>query len=151
MKSRTFGREAGETMNDTTRSSPINLLVVDDSLTYLEMFSRTVKLCSLPIGRTIRARTAEEALFVLRNEPIDVLFTDIHMPGMDGLELISQVRLEEKCRNLKIVVVTADYGTHLMSDLFDRRVNALIGKPVTPESIRNAIERALESCHVSPQ
>ena len=54
------------------------------------------------------ARTAEEAWDLLRDFPIAAIITDIQLPNMTGLELISRIRREPALERLPIVVVSAD-------------------------------------------
>jgi two-component system response regulator AtoC len=74
-------------MSTEPKSDQGLVLIVDDD----ELVQRAV-------GRSVRARgyqvrlvgTAEEAAVILRQEPIDVVLTDVHLPGMSGMELLSR-------------------------------------------------------------
>lgn len=80
------------------------LLIVDDEpiiVKGLTMMFENAKIDELMI---YKAYSAREALSVMEDIPIDILFTDIHMPGMDGLQLGEIVK--EKFQDCKIIFLT---------------------------------------------
>ncbi|HEX4859172.1 MAG TPA: response regulator [Usitatibacteraceae bacterium] len=89
----------------------------------------------------INARNAAEAFEQMRNEAVDMVFTDIRMPGMNGLELAETVKARTPWTP---VVIITGYGT----DDNEARaraagVTAFLHKPLTPEMIEGCAERAL--------
>ncbi len=89
----------------------------------------------------ITARNGEEALTKLHNEAYDVVFTDIKMPGMNGLEVAERVRESQPW--LPVVIVTG-YGT----DAYEARakaagVSGFLHKPLSPEIIESSAMHAL--------
>lgn len=81
----------------------MRILAVDDEPEYLEMLQEVMK--SLGHTITITAR-GEEALAVLDNQPIDVIIADVRMPGMDGMQLHSEVRSRAQYRNTPFIFLT---------------------------------------------
>ena len=71
--------------------APISVLLVDDDPALLRAVARALRDPELEV---LTAGSAPEALEVLRRRPIDVLVSDIDMPGVSGLELIAIVRRE---------------------------------------------------------
>ena len=102
----------GQRKKDTCQAhefSDLNVLVVDD----LEI-NRCVLVAAcrrLGVGHVYEATSGREALDILKNQalnPPDVVLTDMKMPGMDGHELIRQVRRIPALVDLPICLVTAD-------------------------------------------
>ena len=88
------------------------------------------------------ARNGEEGLKDIESQDYDVIFTDIKMPGMDGLEVAE--RIKARCPWTPVVVITG-YGTeenearaHVLG------VNGFVRKPLTPEMIESVTLKALE-------
>ena len=60
--------------------------------------------------RVLEAENGRDALEILKKEKVDALISDINMPYMDGLELISQIRKDEELKNLPAIAVTSLYN-----------------------------------------
>jgi PAS domain S-box-containing protein len=112
------------------------LLVEDDDLIRLT----TTEMLS-DIGCEVReAGTAQEALAILNDGPVDILLTDVGLPGVSGLQLAKDVRA--RWPDLFLVLATGDGGVKSEA----ARLGALlIVKPYTPESLRHVLEHALQS------
>ncbi|OXM83555.1 response regulator [Paenibacillus rigui] len=82
----------------------MNILVVDDEKIIREGVRRTIH-TSYPEVRIWTAASPEEAIDTLRNEHIDIVFTDILMPGMTGLELMKLTRRRHP--HVKWIVISA--------------------------------------------
>lgn len=81
--------ESHEALCEALSLSRITVLAVDDEPDALSLIRRVLEECD---ARVLTAKTASEALDLLRREHPDVLLSDIGMPGMDGYELIRRVR-----------------------------------------------------------
>lgn len=111
----------------------LSILVVEDDHDAREMVACLVENWG---GKAFPAASAHEALVVLDNRKIDLLISDIGMPGMDGYEFIHRVRADGRtARELPAVAVTA------FAHETDRRRALLAGfqthlaKPVDPEEL----------------
>jgi PAS domain S-box-containing protein len=121
--------------NDNALEGATVLLVEDDELIRLT----TTEMLS-DIGCKVReAVTAREALTILDEGQVDILLTDVGLPGVSGLQLANDVRA--RWPDLFIVLATGDSG--IKSEA--ARLNALfIVKPYTPESLRQSLEHAFK-------
>ena len=115
------------------------ILVVDDD----EVVGRSIHRVLEQKGYKVReAMSGQEALDEFDHQAYDLVFTDIRMPGMDGLEVAS--RLKKAHPEVPVVIVTG-YG----SEANERRAAAagvagFLRKPLTPEMIIDHAERALK-------
>ena len=119
----------------------IRIAAVDDEVHVLERFERLAKkfseieICGL-------FETGKQLLSFIKENPIDVVFLDIEMPEVNGLELSSQIlNLNEE---INIVFVTA-FNQYAV-EAFE--INALdyILKPLTEERLEVTIQRLLKQC-----
>jgi len=117
----------------------VRILVVDDNMTISVLLTRIIQSfkheCEL-------AACGEEALERYKQGGIDIVFTDLTMPGMDGYELIE--KLKQLDPTLIIVAVTANSA--LVPDEFisETGVFGLITKPFMMDQILDTINKAIE-------
>jgi DNA-binding LytR/AlgR family response regulator len=93
------------------------------------------------IGSVATAADGAEALRRLEQEPVDAVFLDIRMPGLDGLDLAKVLR--RFAAPPAVVFVTA-YDDHAVT-AFDLRAVDYLLKPVRTDRLRDAVDRVLES------
>ena len=114
-----------------------NILVVDDESTLCEVCPTVLKECSV-----FCAASGEEALRLLDDQDIDVVLTDVMMPGIDGLELLRIVKEREPNR---IVIIMTGYSDR---DIVLRALKAgaddFISKPINLLQLRTTIDKTLE-------
>lgn len=122
-------------MNDFTEVPTI--LVVDDEIVIREMISKILSRNSYQI---ILASDGFEALNLLEQNKIDVVMTDMKMPGMDGMELIELVK--KNYPDMKIIVMTAFEDIYTIKDAIMKGADEYITKPFNSYEINMIVERA---------
>ena len=112
----------------------IRTLLVDDeypSLKILENFTLKLSECEV----VAKCSSAAEALAVFEKEKIDLMFLDIQMPGMTGIEML------RKLPNKPVTIITT--ANHDMAlDAFNLDVVDYLVKPFSFERFNHAVERA---------
>jgi Response regulators consisting of a CheY-like receiver domain and a winged-helix DNA-binding domain len=111
------------------------ILVVDDDPSIIELVSYNLAREGYDV---LKAYDAEEALKVVGNESVDMFIVDIMLPGMDGFELVRQLRSMEKYRNTPVVFLSAK------GEEFDKVLGLELGADdyiTKPFSIREMIAR----------
>ena len=126
-------------MPETATGEPLTILIVDDSQMMRAMLKRVTNLSGVPIGRTLEAGNGREALAVLESEKVDVLFTDINMPEMNGAELLQAVNARPEWDRLMRIVVSTDGSTARRVELSALKVRTCIEKPFRPEVVRDVL------------
>ena len=119
------------------------VLVVEDAETCASTLE--IIFSSIHDLKILLASSAEQAWELLesRHEDIRALVTDLHMPGMDGFELIEKVRANGRHAALPIVVITGSTDPHVSDRLRRRGVNAVFAKPYSPALVREKLEQLL--------
>lgn len=97
---------------------------------------------------TLEAASGEEAIEIVRVEIVHLLFTDMHMPRMTGLEALQQVRLINEL--LPAILVTADVTRELMRQALQAQVYSVIPKPVNKNVVMHTMLRALQKMYGVP-
>jgi two-component system response regulator FlrC len=115
------------------------VLVVDDDPVVGKSFDRVLSEKGYVV---ITAQNAAEALDRLREQEVDLVYTDIRMPGMDGLELAEQMKAK---RPWTPVVIVTGYGTQANEQRAKAAgVSAFLSKPLSPEMIEQSATALLE-------
>ncbi len=120
---------------------PIRLraLVVDDDL---EIGRFTARILDQAGYQVLTASDGQEALALLDTGDVDVLVTDLAMPRLDGLELISELR--QSNRLLPVVATSGeDYTTYLKIAIC-LGASVMLLKPYTPQQLTEAVQEALD-------
>lgn len=114
------------------------VLVVDDDPVVGKSFDRVLSGKGYAV---ITASDGPEALKKLETEDYDVVFTDIKMPGMSGIEVVERVK--QKRPWLPVVIVTGYGSPENKSRAEAAGVSAFLDKPLSPEMIEGSAEKAL--------
>jgi CheY-like chemotaxis protein len=115
-----------------------SILITDDDRDYREALRELVE----PEGyRTVLASSGEEALDILREEPIHLALFDMHMPRMTGVEAVEIVHQINAI--LPCILVTADPNEDVMRRAFRVRVYSVLPKPVSKSMLLYTMVRAL--------
>lgn len=120
----------------------INILVVDDSSVMRSMIIRTIQLCGLDISEIYEAGNGKEGLEMLDNKWIDLLFMDVNMPVMNGMEMLDKIREHPEMKDLPVLVVSTESNEGRIKT-FDEKGAGFVHKPFTPELLKNKIETML--------
>lgn len=121
------------------------VLVVDDDAVVGRSFDRVLADKGYDVSTALNGK---EALNKCNGEEYDVVFTDIKMPGMDGLEVAR--RIKAKCPWTPVVIITG-YGTEENeAEAKILGVNGFVRKPLTPAMIEGIALKALQEKGVAP-
>jgi CheY-like chemotaxis protein len=124
-------------------SKPKLILVVEDS----EDCASTLEIALDSLaGVEVRfLRTAEEALRALSGLQVAAIVTDIQLPGMDGLEFISQLRGDGDHSSLPIMVISGAAERDARMRALAAGATAFFSKPFSPLAVRQKLEALIDS------
>ena len=119
------------------------VLIIDDSAAMRAFIRRVFDLSGLEVERIFEAGDGHEAIQLLDREQVDVILTDINMPGMDGEEFIQRFAALGPARTTPIIVVSTDATTARRERLMELGASGYLIKPFAPEMLQREIERVL--------
>lgn len=94
------------------------------------------------------AASGAEALREIEKEPPDLVLLDLHMPEMNGIEVLHRIRDIDACENLPVVFLTADTDSNTEADLFKEGAMDYIAKPFVMQVAMQRIRRILDLKHL---
>ena len=125
--------------NGIKKAPPIRVLLVDDEHEVTELWAYTMRKEPYILNT---ATSAQEAMDIFRNEPADILVTDIKMPGIDGLELARKIL--ENFPATQIIVVTAHGDIDTAVEAMKLGATDFLQKPIHNRVLSLSIESAAE-------
>jgi DNA-binding response OmpR family regulator len=121
------------------------ILVVDDDTTMVKLINVNLKLNNYAV---IEAVSGEQALDIVSKEPLDLVVLDIMMPGVDGWEVLSRIRLDPDTEELPVILVTAKTQDSDVIRGWELGADEYVIKPFNPlllvEVIKMVLDRSYE-------
>lgn len=120
----------------------LHALVVEDSPTMRQLI--VFALSRIKTLKVVEADDGVDALKKLSQQHFDILITDINMPMMDGLKLVSMVRKDEVHREIPIVIITTEGAQEDRQRALSLGANAYITKPIQAPQVISKVKELLK-------
>ncbi len=117
-----------------------NIFIVDDDRVILKYLSTFFSKSGWRVESFMSSREALERLKL--KQPVLVI-TDLDMPGMDGIELIRNIKSNEKFENIALLVMTALNENHIRFQSFKAGAIHFVNKPINPYELEAAVKSIL--------
>ena len=116
-----------------------SVLLVDDSETIRAVLAKTLKMAGLEINQIFQAENGRQALEIMDENWIDIVFADINMPVMGGMEMVDKMGENGQIETTPVVIVSTEGSRKRVDELIAKGVRAFVRKPATPEQFRDVI------------
>ncbi|MFP4620526.1 MAG: response regulator [Bacteroidales bacterium] len=115
-----------------------NLLIVDDIIMNRILLK---EICSEFAGEVLEAQNGEQAIEAIRSNKVDLIFMDIEMPVMNGLDATRYIRneMDSPYRDIPIVALTAYNPADFFADHEKEGFDELLTKPYSIEKVINVL------------
>lgn len=123
----------------------IHILIVDDDESIRDSMHEFIQLSGF---RSSIAGSAEEALKILKENRIQVVITDILLPGMDGLALTDTIKKQE---DIDVIVMTGYSGDYSYEEAISKGASDFVFKPVKFEELLLRLKRVLRERQLSQE
>ena len=122
----------------------MTILLVDDSEDCIATMDLALQtLPGIVIRPSLSAEAALVALEDREHDTVSAVITDIHLPEMTGLELVTRIRQDPRFRSLPILVVSADADPSTPARALGLGANAYFAKPFSPSAMRKKLEELI--------
>jgi len=120
----------------------LRFLIVEDSPTMRQLISFSLK--RFKGCKIIEAVDGVDALKKLQAEEVDMILTDINMPVMDGLKLVTLVKSNPRLRDIPIVIITTEGAQEDREKGLQLGAEAYVSKPIQSSGLLKIITEILE-------
>jgi len=117
----------------------ITALIVDDSSVMRKIIERALRQACLEVDTVYEASSGVEGLEVLKAQKVDIIFSDINMPVMDGLDFVRQLRAQNLAVGVPVVMITTESSAEHVKQAIEAGARGYIRKPFTPEQIKERV------------
>jgi two-component system chemotaxis response regulator CheY len=121
----------------------LDVLIVDDSAAIRKILQRVLRQADLPLGQVYEAGDGIEALKALGSQHVDLVFADVNMPNMDGLQLLSQIKSADQWKHLPVVMVTTEGSESKVLAAANLGAAGYVRKPFSAEEFRRTLDGLL--------
>jgi CheY-like chemotaxis protein len=117
----------------------INVLWVDDEI---DLLKPHILFLEQKNYKVTTCKSGTEALEIIDNKKFDIVFLDENMPGLTGLETLSEIK--EKNANLPVVMITKSEEEYIMEEAIGSKIADYLIKPVNPHQILLSLKKNLD-------
>ena len=118
---------------------PLDVLIVDDSAAIRKILHRVLVQAELDLGKVVEASDGQEALTTLGANTIGLILSDINMPNMDGIEMLSKIRANAAWKNVPIIMITTEGSQEKVMQALQLGASGYVRKPFTPDQIKETL------------
>lgn len=120
----------------------MKILVVDDFSTMRRIIKNLLK--DLGFTNIQEADDGNTALPMLQQSEFDFVVTDWNMPGMQGIDLLKEIRADDNLKHLPVLMVTAEAKKEQIIAAAQAGVNGYVVKPFTAATLKEKLEKIFE-------
>ncbi|HEV2500957.1 MAG TPA: response regulator [Terriglobia bacterium] len=121
----------------------ISVLIIDDSSVMRKIIERSLRQAGLELEKVIEADNGADALTMVEANAIDLIFSDVNMPKMDGLEFLRQIQGIEKAKGIPILMITTDGSEQKVVEAITLGAKGYIRKPFSADQVRAQVAQLL--------
>jgi len=142
-----FSQDAQQKHDESTNATMdfLNILIVDDSAAIRKVLIRVLRQTELPLGDIREASDGREAIERLEEENAGLILSDINMPNMDGLQLLSRLRSERRWKHIPVIMITTEGSKSSVLQAVELGAQGYVRKPFTAEQIKDKITSCMRN------
>ena len=119
------------------------LLIVDDSMSMRAVIMKVISMTGFVPDELLQAGNGRQALDVLAENEVDLVFTDINMPEMSGLEMLQEMRADQNLADIPVIVITTEGSAERRQEAESLGATGFLQKPFQPADVKDILETTL--------
>ena len=143
MKERELELNSANTAATEIFNKHMHILLVDDHWSMRRVIIGA--LSQVGLTNFVDAESGKDAMEILNSDRIDLIISDWNMPNMTGLELLSDVRSDEKLKHIPFIMLTGESSQEKVIEAYKAGITSYIVKPFPPDLLIEKI-KAIFNC-----
>jgi two-component system chemotaxis response regulator CheY len=117
----------------------MDVLIVDDSAAIRKILRRVLQQAGVALGQVYEAADGLEAVAGLKQQKVQLILSDINMPNMDGLQLLSELKSNAEWKDIPVVMITTEGSQAKVLEAVHLGAAGYVRKPFTAEQIKDKL------------
>ena len=117
----------------------VDVMIVDDSAAIRKILKRMLDQAGLTLGNVVEAGDGVEALEKLKQQPINLILSDINMPNMDGIQFLTELKSRADSKHIPVIMITTEGGEAKVMEAVQLGASGYVRKPFTSEQIKEKL------------
>ena len=117
----------------------VDVLIVDDSAAIRKILQRMLGQAGVTLGKVMEAGDGVEALEKLKAQPVNLILSDINMPNMDGIQLLTELKSKAESKHIPVIMITTEGGEAKVMEALGLGASGYIRKPFTSIQIKEKL------------
>jgi len=117
----------------------VDVLIVDDSAAIRKILQRMLGQAGFSLGKVLEAGDGVEALEKMKNETVNLVLSDINMPNMDGIQLLSELKANPELKHVPVIMITTEGGEAKVMEAVQLGAAGYVRKPFTADQIKEKL------------
>jgi two-component system chemotaxis response regulator CheY len=117
----------------------VDVMIVDDSAAIRKILKRVLDQAGITLGIVVEAGDGIEALEKLKQQPIHLILSDINMPNMDGIQLLTELKAKPESKHIPVIMITTEGGEAKVMEAVQLGASGYVRKPFTSQQIKEKL------------
>jgi two-component system chemotaxis response regulator CheY len=117
----------------------VDILIVDDSAAIRKILQRMLGQAGITLGKILEAGDGVEALEKLKTQSVQLILSDINMPNMDGIQLLSMLKSNPDFKSVPVIMITTEGGEAKVMEAVQLGAAGYVRKPFTADQIKEKL------------
>ena len=117
----------------------VDVMIVDDSAAIRKILKRVLDQAGVALGVVIEAGDGVEALEKVKQQPIQLILSDINMPNMDGIQLLTELKANAESKHIPVIMITTEGGEAKVMEAVQLGAAGYVRKPFTSQQIKEKL------------
>ncbi len=117
----------------------VDVLIVDDSAAIRKILQRMLGQAGVTLGKVVEAGDGIEALERLKIQTVNLILSDINMPNMDGIQLLTELKSKAESKHIPVIMITTEGGEAKVMEALELGASGYVRKPFTSNQIKEKL------------